>query len=84
MLNENDPNYLPGTGPRRYKPALPPVTKDELELLILKRYVSKQDVMRIFDLRDTDFHDKVRSGHIVTCFLGKTKRYYLNEIYRQL
>ena len=38
--------------------------------------------MRIFDLRDIDFHDKERSGHIVPGFLGKTKRYDLHEIYR--
>ena len=80
MPNENDPN----PSPRRYRHPLPALTKAELEMLLTKRYISKQEVMRIFNLSETDFYEKLRSGCIVQASLGKTKLYDLSAIYQKL
>ena len=84
MQPKNEPDQQPNKTPRRYKDPLQALTKADLELLILKRYISKLDVMRIFNLGETDFYEKVRSGCVVQVLFGSKKLYDLEAMYAKL
>jgi hypothetical protein len=69
---------------RRSMRPLPPYTAEELDALKAKRWVIKLEVMRIFGLKDSGFHAKVKSMSLEPSYFGNTKMYDLHEIYEKL
>ena len=60
------------------------LTTKELKLLQLKRFIGKLDVMHIFNISESDFYAKVKSGFLVPTYFENRKLYDLHEIYQKL
>ena len=83
MQTENKKNSG-SNAPRRRTKYLPPLSAEEMQFLLIKKYINEEEVQRILGVCQRTVYNYIKSGQLIATYIGSKKHFDILDIHEGL